>query len=108
MATLLINNDMQVKFADRGRLEDESGNAITGATVEITLYEADGTTEVTGVTWPITMAESGDDGEYFGVLPADAEVSVGNTYIMVISVETAGGTKGEWRDKNVRTEYRDF
>ena len=105
MATLYVGNDMRLALQGRGRLEDENGNPVTGATVEATLYSLDQSTEVGGVTWPVALTEGSEDGEYFGILPAEAEVEAGKDYFLNIDVVAPGDAKAKWMQK-VRAAYR--
>mgnify|MGYP000754129350 CR=1 FL=1 len=108
MATLYVGNDMRLVLQGRGRLKDERGSPVTGATVEATLYEAGGVTEVEGVDWPITLTESGEDGEYSGIIPTpDADVSVNKSYVLTITATAPGGARAAWRE-SVDVQYRDF
>lgn len=108
MATLLIGNDMRLYFAGRGCLKDEKSEPVTGATVEVMLYESDGSTEVSidgDTTWPVTLSEGEEEGEYYGILPADAEFSAGRRYVMDITATAPGGAKANWRE-SITAEYR--
>jgi len=61
MDTLYVNNDHVLQL--RG-LRDAGGALITGAAAEATLYEADGTTEVAGITWPLSLTSTASPGAY--------------------------------------------
>jgi len=109
MATLYVGNDMRLVLQGRGRLKDERGKPVPDATVEATLYEPDYTSEdeseVSGVTWPITLSEGGEEGEYSGIIPADADIQAGKRYYLKIEATTPGNAKGRWW-KNVLAEHR--
>lgn len=105
MATIYIDNDMYISLERGGRLKDENGNYITGATVEVTLYEADGSTEVGGISWPIVLDEGSEDGEYFGVIPSEAEIEAGERYFLDIKATTTEGSNARWV-KMVEPRYR--
>jgi len=105
MATLWVDNDMLLTLQGKGRLEDASDNPITGATVEATLYESGGQTEVSGVVWPITLSAGSKDGEYSGTLPASAEVTAGSHYTLEITAEAPGGARAKWW-QTVQAEHR--
>jgi len=96
MATLYVGNDMRLALESSGKLKDENGDAVPGATVEATLYEYGSDTSVGGVSWPITLEEGENDGEYFGIIPAGAEIESGRSYDLELNVESPGGTKGLW------------
>ena len=109
MAELLVGNDMRLVLQGRGRLKDENGDPVSGATVKATLYEpdytSDGETEVSGVTWPVILSEGDEEGEYSGVIPADADIQAGKRYYLEIKATTPGNAKGKWRG-NVLAENR--
>ena len=106
MATLYVGNDMRLVFAGRGRLKDEKG-AVTGATIEVTLYYSGGDTEVEGVEWPVTLEEGEEEGEYSGIIPASADVSVNTPYTLILTATSPGGAQAMWRE-TVDVQYRDF
>ena len=94
MATVVYTaTDHRVRIPD---LTDQDGTSVTGATVEMTLYESDGTTEVSGVTWPVTLSDDGG-GEYSGVLP-DTVNTQENTRYELRLVATSGSAKRTWRE----------
>lgn len=67
MDTLFLNNDHIIELDG---LQDANGSFVAGASVQATLYESDGVTEVTGVAWPLTLTYQGQRGRYAGELPA--------------------------------------
>lgn len=73
MDRIYLDNDMVLELA---ALKDESGTAVTSATVEATLYERDKSTEIGGETWPITLTHQ-SDGTYRGDLTRAIEVTEG-------------------------------
>ena len=83
-------------------LTDSSGSAISGAAVNATLYEADGTTTVTGQSWPVALSESA--GEYVAQLPATLNVISGKIYYVNV-IATYGGAKMD-KTLTVRAEKR--
>lgn len=90
--TLYVGNDHRVEVTG---LKDDDGNVITGATVTATVYESDGTTEVSGVTWPITLSDEGS-GTYGGTLSTDADIKENTRYIVNIKA-VSGNTEALWR-----------
>lgn len=94
MNILYIGNDMLLQLSGDGKLTDEDGTAVTGATVEATVYKADGETEVSGITWPLTLTE-GDDGEYSATIQDDIEVTEGQNYVIKITA-TKGNADAKW------------
>lgn len=56
------------------------------ATVQATLFESDGATEVTGQTWPATMTAEGS-GNYRAILSDQANLIAGQNYIARIVVD---------------------
>jgi len=83
---------------------DANNDAITNASVGLTLYEQDGTTKVGGTAWPATLDHVGG-GHYEGQISSDAAVEHGKLYVVLLTV-TQGGTKGELRYTGVRARYR--
>lgn len=70
-----------------------TGVADTGATVNVTLYSGD--TEVTGQTWPASMAHVAD-GTYRVTLNHDISIQAGYTYTAVITATGSGSEVGRW------------
>lgn len=105
MDFLYVNNDMVISFEGSGKLTNSNDVAITNATVEVTIYESDGTTEVSGATWPITFTHNGD-GEYEATLPNDMEITAGTIYYVKITA-VVGGTDAEWTGF-VKAKEREF
>lgn len=87
MDVLYLNNDHLVSIHS---LRDAQGNAVAGATATATLYEADGTTEVQGVSWPITLVYQGHCGDYQGEVPASVTLVPGRRYKMKITAISVG------------------
>lgn len=85
--TLYVGNSMELQLAN---LVDSGGGAVAGASVEATIYEADGTTQVTGTAWPVAMPYSG--GVYTASLPPDLGVVAGYAYRVQV-VATLGNAK---------------
>ncbi|MEF8794761.1 MAG: hypothetical protein V5A50_13955 [Thiohalorhabdus sp.] len=92
MADLFVGNTMEVPV---NNLRDQDGNAVTGATVEVTVLDREGT-EVSGATWPITASDDGS-GNYSATLPPDLDLTVGTTY--EVRIEVSGvGPEAKWRE----------
>ena len=105
MTTLYIGNDMEIRFTGTGKLVDETGEAVTGATVRSYIYQNGTDTQVGGVEWPVVMLEQ-SAGEYYGTIPDTAEIVEGVVYDMVITVD-AGDANAEWRQPAI-AKYRVF
>lgn len=105
MTALYIGNDMMVRFAGDGKLTDDNGNAVTGATVHATLYEHGTTTPVDGVDWPVVLADQGA-GVYAGIIPDTVQVVERTRYDMVITAEK-DEADAVWRE-TVKANYRVF
>lgn len=84
-------------------LKDSDGTEVTTATVEMTLL--DGGTEVSGITWPISLSHD-SGGDYSAVLDKAVEVTVGKRYTLKVTA-TVGTTEAEWREWVV-VKRRDF
>jgi len=62
------------------------GEVDDGATITITLYESDGTTEVVGQLWPASMYNEPDQGGRYGAtLENDLVLSLNHTYIAEVN-----------------------
>lgn len=96
METLYVNNDMYITLEDKGRLKDTRGDPIPGASIEVTVFESDRQTEVSGVTWPLEFSAGEEVGEYFVVLPASLELVSGKHYVVEIKADTGAG-KAMWK-----------
>ncbi len=94
---LYVGNDMLVSFSGAGKLLDEKGAAVTGATVGMTLYEAGTTTVVKGETWPVTLVDDGE-GEYSATLQDKVEITVGSKYDLKITVDGCGA-QATWQQR---------
>lgn len=89
------NNTIEVELV--GLKDASAGTYINDATVTVTMYGEDGSTEVTGETWPVTMSYvASSNGNYLGVVSADSNILVGVKYQIKISATDADGNKGEW------------
>lgn len=98
---IFVGNDMRV-YA-RG-LKDASGLLMTGATVQATLYESDGVTEVSGQTWPLSMVEV-SDGNYEATLAKEANVTADTQYEVKVTA-VASDIDGEWKEPVIATKRR--
>lgn len=92
MTKLFAGNNSHVLRVDN--VTDKDKNVILDATVSATLYKNDGTTEVSGYTWPVNLPHV-LDGLYEGILPADVPIVVGELYVLKI-VAQKGTTQAEW------------
>lgn len=101
--TLYVGNDHRIEITD---LKDDDDNVITGATVTATVFESDGTTEVSGVSWPITLSDEGS-GTYGATLSADVNIKENTRYIVNIKA-VSGNTEALWRQDEpaVRRPFR--
>lgn len=94
--SLFVGTDMKVEVTG---LADQDGNPVTGASVKATVFEADGETKVTGVTWPVTLGDD-DGGDYSGIIDGALGVSVDKLYWVL--VETSGsGASAQWWQREV-------
>lgn len=89
MDRLYVNNDHVVEIQG---LRDADGKLIAGASASATLYEADGVTEVAGITWPLALAYTGSRGVYRGELGAAVNVVAGRRYKLKLNAIYVGKT----------------
>jgi len=62
-------------------LVDQLGQVQTGATMQATVYEADGATPIGGVSWPVLGVHSANpDGRYVAVLPSVMQLTEDAVY----------------------------
>lgn len=87
MALYAGNNDIYVTFLD---LTDTNGDAVTGATVEATIYQYNSTTVIAG---PVTLNDDGS-GAYSGTIQSPS-LLIRHKYKVVFTV-TKGGASSEW------------
>ena len=80
---LYKDNDQKLVIKGNDKLKDQKGDAIVGADVKATMYEYDGTTEVSGITWPLNLTDLGS-GEYEASLPHTIGVEAGNHYFLKV------------------------
>jgi len=102
MDVLYVNNDHVVELQG---LRDDAGSLLSGATAEATLYESDGTTEVTGVTWPLALVYAGSRGIYRAVLSEAVDVVDGRRYELKITATYAGRRLEVRRHVRIETRY---
>lgn len=77
-------------------LTSSDGAALAGATASMTLYGADGVTEVSGQSWPADLVESEvSPGWYTGSLDSDLDVDFGDHLKLVVLV-AADTTNARW------------
>ena len=82
---------------------DELKNVITdafinNATVTLNLYEADGTTLVTGAAFPISVAfVVASDGKYQATLPNELDLVAKRRYVAHTIADAGSGFHSEWR-----------
>jgi hypothetical protein len=96
MNVIYIANSNVVQLADL--TNGLTGATVTGATVEVTLTDASGTSvTATGVTWPLTMAAaSGATGTYRVALPHTLTLTTGGVYYADITASGGTGLQGAW------------
>lgn len=71
-------------------LTDQLGQVQTGATMETTVYEADGVTEIGGVMWPVLGVHSNNPpGRYVSTVPSVAQLTEDSLYKVEV-VTTVG------------------
>lgn len=87
MLTIAIGNS---NVAILSGVKNALGEVDDGATMAITLYENDGTTEVTGQLWPASMYNE-PGGTYAATLEDDLNLSLNYTYIASVSGQGSGG-----------------
>lgn len=97
MERIYIDNDHTVTLS---ALKDEDDAAVTSATVNMTLYEWDGVTEVSGVSWPVTLSHTAS-GTYTGSLSSSAAVVRGQRYRLKVVATDSGKTLTGWQDAYV-------
>ena len=89
---LFTNTDMLLKFDG---LKDQDGNVITGADVRATVYQPDSKTEVSGMTWPITLSDDGN-GNYSAVLEDSMELKLGSLHWIKLDISGGGADDQRW------------
>lgn len=101
---LYVDTDNNVSLTG---LNNDDGSYVNNATVRATVYEANGSTEVSGQSWPVTLNyQSGTDGNYSGVIDDAASLVDGAYYWVEITAEH-GATKSTWRNLE-QASYRAF
>lgn len=99
------NNSIEVLL--EGLKNASSGSYINDATVTVTIYESDGTTEVTGVSWPVTMTYvTSSNGNYRGIVSADSNIVACTKYKIKISATDSNSNKGEWLEYAIAAERK--
>lgn len=99
------SNSLDIEI--RGLKNSVSGDYIVDAIVTATIYEEDGTTEVSGVTWPVSMSYiAASNGNYSGTVDSDSEIVIGSKYKVVVSATDLEGNKGEWIENSIAKRRR--
>lgn len=94
MDRIYIDNDHVVTLSS---LVGADGEPVTVATVSMTLYESDGTTQVGGVSWPVPLTHDAS-GTYTGNLSASASVTQGKIYKVKVTATHNSRTYTGWQD----------
>ncbi len=90
MQVLYISSDNLLRVDEVKNVATDA--YITSATVEVTLYEEDGTTEVSGETWPVSCSYlSGTNARYHGTLPDSLSLSENTRYIAKVTINGGSG-----------------
>lgn len=84
---LYVGNSMVLTLE---KLRDSDGKLVTDAAVSVTLFGIDGTTQVNGQSWPLTMSHQGG-GSYSAVLEETIDVEEGARYVMKLSASAVQG-----------------
>jgi hypothetical protein len=90
--TLYVGTDLLLQVSG---LKDQDDNAVTGATVEATVFESDASTEVSGVTWPVTLSDDGG-GDYSAVLEDTMALDNGRLYWIKVEITGSGADDTRW------------
>ena len=93
IAFLFRNNGHWLRLLD---LVDKDGTAVLGAAVTAVVRTKTGS-NVTGPTWPVTLAQVGSSNDYEALVDTSAfqKLMLGQHLDVVVSVN-AGGVKGEF------------
>jgi hypothetical protein len=94
ISVLYIDNDNILEVCHVR--EELTGDYLNSATVEVTLYDADGA-ETTGDTWPKPMPYvAASKGVYRAMLPASLDLQPNARYSAEIEVDAGAGLLGKW------------
>lgn len=84
-----IGSDQLLKVT--GLIDPITSTYVNAATITATMYEADGTTEVAGQSWPLTLGYvSGSDGDYRGILDDSRVLVEGRIYWIDVTIDAGG------------------
>jgi hypothetical protein len=100
MEAIYLGNDHLITVT---ALRDSDGVLVTGGTVQATLLESDGATEVTGLAWPITLSEVGA-GTYKTIMDKAVVLLRGSRYLLRV-VAAEGTVDARW-DITVQARHR--
>ena len=101
---LYVGNTMEIYLRGNNALKDQDGNAITGATVEVTIEDRTGS-EISGMTWPLVLTDDGS-GEYSGELDYDLALEADTKYRVLVTA-SKGSTQAHW-ESLVTAQNRDL
>lgn len=102
MQILLVGNDQSITVT--GVTDSDSGEYIDDAVIQARLYNLDGT-EVSGVSWPVTLSYTGSLGVYRGVLEDAIALQPDTQYELEVSVAAPGDLVAHYRE-TVYAQYR--
>lgn len=81
-----------------GLADPVTGTYVNTATITVTMYQADGTTQVTGQSWPLTLSYvSSSNGNYRGMLEDTRVLEEGKIYWLDVEADAGGGLIKSWR-----------
>ncbi len=88
---LLYIDNHNLLRVDKVKDKRSGGGFLNSATVTATLYESDGSTEVTGQTWPVTLGYvAASDGRYEGLIDDVVVIVDGTRYLADIRIVDSG------------------
>ena len=93
MAQLYVGNDNDVYL--QGYRLASTGAPVTDALPAFTVYYDDGLTPIYGLT-EITMPYTGANGDYRGLIPGTANLTVGSEYYIVVSFSNYNDLFSGW------------
>lgn len=95
VATLYVGNDTVLEV--KGLKNEVTGAFLNAATVTATLSDSASGAEVSGQSWPVTLAYvAGSDGDYRATLSYAMSLTANGRYTASITADAGAGLRAQW------------
>jgi hypothetical protein len=98
---LYVGNDNDVYL--QGYMLASNGTAVTDAIASFTVYYEDGLTAISGLTNVTMNFVNGSNGDYRGLIPGTANLTLGSEYYIVVKFSNYNDLFSGWFTATTRT-----